>query len=265
MAAYLSVWTGSSWSHIGLAFLAGLVFALFSLYLTSAVLHRGICHRAISYPPWLQRAAAVWLWLVVCVPPLAWVATHLHHHANADTEDDPHAPVVKGFWHIFLLTWYYVPRWCHANAEMAEARYLRRFRGERLLRLLDQNVVAKTNFYLQFVISSYLGPVALAFWAARIVPYMLMSGYVNAVGHTHGDRPHDNPGTDATGVWQTIFGYLVGGESLGHNYHHHRPGSSTFRPQEFDPGYWFATKILRGRPLTANRTPAGESGAGSTL
>jgi hypothetical protein len=55
------------------------------------------------------------------------------------------------------------------------------------------------------------------------------------------------------------MGYLTGGEPLGHNYHHRFPGSPVFRPHRFDPGYWFATAVLRGRPrgLVARRAPGG--------
>ncbi|MFQ5704692.1 MAG: fatty acid desaturase [Gemmatimonadales bacterium] len=248
MEQYLSIWTGPSWPLVAAALGAGLALTVFNLYLTSSVLHRGICHKAISYPAWLTRTVAAWLWLTECVPPLSWVAAHLHHHATSDTAEDPHAPIFKGFWHVFLFTWYYVPEWYRGNMKMAETRYLRRFQKERVLHFLDRPAIANGNFYLQLILSVLFGPVTLAFWLARIVPYMLGSGYVNSVGHTHGERPHENLGTDARGFWQTLFGYYVGGESLGHNYHHYRPASSTFRPAKFDPGHWFATRILRGDP-----------------
>jgi len=247
LETWLNVGIPFSWTALGLAALAGLALTVFNLYLTSAVLHRGICHKAITYPDGLKRATAVWLWLTECVPPLAWVATHLHHHANSDTEEDPHAPIFKGFWHVFLFTWYYVPVWARKHREMAGRRYLGRFKDERLLQALDHPVVSLSNFYVQLGLSILFGPVLLMFWLTRIVPYMLFSGYVNSVAHTYGHRAHDNLGTDAYGWWQVLFGWIVGGESLGHNHHHHRPGSGTFTPHRFDPGFWFATRILRGK------------------
>lgn len=236
-----------SWTAVAAAGAGGLLLTVFNLYLTSAVLHRGICHKAIVYPPWIRRVVAVWLWVTACVPPLAWVAAHLHHHANSDTEEDPHAPIFKGFWHVFLFTWYYVPVWAREHRGVAEQRYLGRFRNERLLHALDHPAMSLSNFYVQLGVSVLLGPVLLVFWLTRIVPYMLASGYVNAVAHTYGHREHENLGTDARGWWQRLFGWIVGGESLGHNYHHYRPGSATFTPERFDPGYWFATTVLRGK------------------
>ena len=242
------IWTSFTWLQVGLALLVGLILCHVNLYLTSSVLHRGLCHGAIIYPGWLKRTVAAWLWLTACVPPLTWIASHLHHHAHSDTEKDPHAPSIKGFWKVLLLTWYYVPAWSRSNWEYAQRRYLNTYRNDRLLHFLDASNVANTNFYLQVFISIALGPVFIMFWLARIVPYMLLSGYVNASGHTHGNRPHDNLGTDAKGILQKCLGYLVGGETLGHNYHHRYSSSATFRPSKFDPGLWFATKMLRGAP-----------------
>lgn len=246
-------WTSFTWSQVGWAALAGFLVCELDNYLTSAVLHRGLTHGALRYPPWLTRAVAVWLWLTVCVPPLSWIAAHRHHHAHSDTEDDPHAPGLAGLWQVMLLSWYYVTRWARAHRDLAERRYLRAFRQERLLHFLDGKWVCYVNFYGQIALSLLLGPAALAFWFCRLVPYMVMSGYVNAVGHTYGERPYPNLGTDAANSWQIALGYLIGGEPLGHNYHHRFPGSATFRPARFDPGYWFATAVLRGRPRRAGR------------
>jgi stearoyl-CoA desaturase (delta-9 desaturase) len=242
-------WSDLHWPWVAFALLAGLVLAIFNLYLTSSVLHRSICHRGMNYGNGLKKAACIWLWTWACIPPLTWVAAHLHHHATSDTEEDPHAPGIQGFWHVTLLTWYYVPRYVRTHYTYAEARYLKPFRGDRLLHWLDVPWVSKGNFYLQIAVSLLLGPVFAAFWIGRIVPYMLLSGFTNASGHVHGDRPYDNLGTDASGLGFRLMGYLVGGETLGHNYHHRFPNSPTFKPMGFDPGFWFATRVLRGKPV----------------
>ena len=245
-------WTSfTSWQIAGAALL-GLAIAEFNIYLVTAVVHRGMCHHAIEYPVLLKRAVSVWLWLTVCTSVLGWIAAHLHHHANSDTEKDPHAPCVKGFWRVLLLTWYYVTRWSRVNREQAESRYLKVFGKERLLQFLENPVVVVTYFYLNILVSIVLGPVGIAFWLARFVPYLLASGYVNAVGHTAGERPYGASGTDSVGVWQKLAGYLVGGERLGHNFHHRYPTSPTFRPRNFDPGFWFAVRILRGVPRSSS-------------
>jgi len=228
--------------------LIGFAISELNIYLVTAVLHRGMCHRAIAYPNWLKRVVAVWLWVTVCTSSLGWIAAHLHHHANSDTEDDPHAPAIKGFWQVLLLTWYYVPHWARENKDFADQRYLMPFRHERLLCSLDNPLVVAVNFYAQATGSLILGPCAIAFWVARFVPYLLASGYVNSVAHTAGGRPYGTSGTDATGLMQKAFGYLIGGEPLGHNYHHRHPTSAIFRIDRFDPGFWFAVRVLQGIP-----------------
>jgi|GEM_PF-2659992 len=242
----MNFWTTFTWQQVGISCLIGLVICEINLYFTSAVLHRGMCHRAIEYPAWLKRAVAFWLWITVCIPPLTWIAAHLHHHANADAEDDPHSPAVKSFWKVLFLTWYYVPDWVRRNRQLADERYLASFRKERFLWWMDRLGTANGNFYIQIVLSLALGPIAIAFWISRIVPYMLASGYVNAIGHTSGTRPYGAIGTDASGVLQKFAGYLAGGEPLGHNFHHRHPSSPRFRLSRFDPGFWFGIRILQG-------------------
>jgi stearoyl-CoA desaturase (delta-9 desaturase) len=251
----MSAWASVTAAQIGWAIIAGFVLCELNNYLTSAVLHRGLCHGAIRYPAWLGRAAVVWLWATACVPPLSWIAAHRHHHANSDTEDDPHAPGRKGFWMVLLFTWYYVTRWARRNPEVARRKYLGSFAGERLLRALDDKWVCYVNFYGQIAISIALGPVALVLWLWRVPVFMVLNGYVNAVGHTHGERHYPNLGTDAAGPLLVFFGYLIGGEPLGHNYHHRFPATANFRPGRFDPGYWFATRVLRGVPRRAESAP----------
>jgi stearoyl-CoA desaturase (Delta-9 desaturase) len=244
----MSWWWTFGWWRFGGALLFGFIIAEFNLYLVTAVLHRGMCHRAIAYPTWLKRGVVLWLWLTVCTSALSWIATHLHHHANSDGEEDPHAPGMKGFWHVLLLTWYYVPGWARANWESKAQRYLAPLRADRLLWWLERPVVFRLNFYLQALGSLMLGPIAAAFWLSRFVPYLIASGYVNAVAHTAGERPYGPVGTDAAGVLQKLAGYVVGGEPLGHNFHHRHPTSASFRPNRFDPGLWFAIRVLRGIP-----------------
>lgn len=249
-------WPAVSWLEVGAAVAAGLVLCELDLLLTSAVLHRGLAHRAIAYPRWLERGACVWAWLTEFARPLSWIAAHRHHHAYADTADDPHAPGLKGAGKVILLTWYYATAWTDRNRAFADERYLRDFRSERLLQLLDRPAVAGVNFYGQLALS-LLHPIALGFLAGRLLPYMLAIGYMNTVGHRLGSRRFDNLGTDASGFWQKLAAFVLAGEPLGHNYHHRFPTSPTFRPGRLDPGHWFALHVLRG-------LPRGSSGAADT-
>jgi len=66
----------------------------------------------------------------------------------------------------------------------------------------------------------------------------MLSGAINAVGHTRGRRPYDN----AAGNSQWLA-WLTAGEGL-HNNHHAAPTSARFAlgRREIDPGWW----VIRG-------------------
>lgn len=36
---------------------------------------------------------------------LTWAAVHRMHHANSDTEEDPHSPMFKGAWNVLASRW----------------------------------------------------------------------------------------------------------------------------------------------------------------
>jgi len=256
----VSGWTAIAWPDVALAAGAGLVLCEIDLLLTSAVLHRGLAHRAIVFPRAVERAVCVWAWLSEFARPLSWIASHRHHHAHADTDDDPHSPWRKGVFRVVLLTWHYVTAWTDAHRDLARVRYLGEFRDDRLLQWLDRPAVAAVNFYGQLALG-LLHPVALALLAGRLLPYMLAIGYMNAAGHLVGSRPHDNLGTDARGFWQTAVAFALAGEPLGHNHHHRFPRNASFRPDRLDPGHWFALRVLRGVPRGTGGVPGGADAA----
>jgi stearoyl-CoA desaturase (delta-9 desaturase) len=65
--------------------------------------HRNHTHKGVQFNPILDSMMQIWLWLVTSMSKLDWVSVHVYHHAYSDTEKDPHSPVVKGFWRVFLL------------------------------------------------------------------------------------------------------------------------------------------------------------------
>jgi stearoyl-CoA desaturase (delta-9 desaturase) len=69
--------------------------------------------------------------------------------------------------------------------------------------------------------------------------YVLLSGAINAVGHTFGKRPHDNSATNFQ-----LLALITSGEGL-HNNHHAAPTSARFALQrgEIDPGWWIVRTL----------------------
>ncbi|HEU5480671.1 MAG TPA: hypothetical protein VFU90_12585, partial [Candidatus Tumulicola sp.] len=70
--------------------------------------------------------------------------------------------------------------------------------------------------------------------------YLMMSGAVNAVGHTFGKQPYDNSATNMQSL-----ALLSGGEGL-HNNHHAAPTSARFalHKGEIDPGWWVVRTLV---------------------
>jgi len=96
------IWTGWSWTAVGVAFALYVIrmFAITGLY------HRYFCHKAYH----TSRAAQFLFGLIgltaVQRGPLWWASVHRHHHSHSDEDSDAHSPVCKGFlWsHIGWLT-----------------------------------------------------------------------------------------------------------------------------------------------------------------
>lgn len=96
------IWTGWSWTAVGIAVALYLVrmFAVTGLY------HRYFCHRAFKTSRPVQFLFALLGLTAVQRGPLWWSAVHRHHHQHSDDEHDVHSPGWKGFvWsHIGWLT-----------------------------------------------------------------------------------------------------------------------------------------------------------------
>ena len=80
------------------------------------------------------------------------------------------------------------------------------------------------------------------------VSYLMLSGAINAVGHTSGRRVHPNSATNGQ-----LLALITAGEGL-HNNHHAAPTSARFSLQrgEVDPGWW-VVRMLVGCRLASVR------------
>src|SRR3954467_13227158 len=86
--------------------LPSLVFAFviteITILATTVYLHRGLSHRALTVKPAAALPFRFLLWITTGMRPREWVAVHRKHHAATDTVDDPHSPIVHGFWRVQL-------------------------------------------------------------------------------------------------------------------------------------------------------------------
>ena len=85
-----------------LGFLWYQVIAIFGI---SIGLHRHFAHRQFDVSKIYEVIILFLITLTGARSPLGWIGAHRIHHANADTENDPHSPDIKGFWNIVFNRW----------------------------------------------------------------------------------------------------------------------------------------------------------------
>src|ERR671928_705738 len=73
-----------------------------SVFATTVYLHRVLAHRSLTVRPAVALVFRLTIWIMTGISPRAWVAVHRRHHAFSDTPQDPHSPVILGFWAVQL-------------------------------------------------------------------------------------------------------------------------------------------------------------------
>jgi len=96
------IWTGWSWTSVGVAVLLYLV----RMFAVTGIYHRYFSHKTYSTSRFGQFLLALWGGTTVQRGPLWWAYHHRHHHQHSDQPDDIHSPALHGFWwaHIGWIT-----------------------------------------------------------------------------------------------------------------------------------------------------------------
>ena len=226
--------------------LPSLVFAFviteITILATTVYLHRALSHRALAIHPAAALPFRILLWVTTGMRPREWVAVHRKHHAATDTVDDPHSPIVHGFWRVQLGNVGLYKK--VAGDEVAVKRYARDLPADRLDRALFDHALLGLGVGIAIAmgITSLIGlgwQVGLIGSLLHAFTYVMLSGAINAVGHTYGSRPQENSATNGQ-----LLALVTAGEGL-HNNHHAAPTSATFALHgELDPG-WLLIRVLR--------------------
>jgi stearoyl-CoA desaturase (Delta-9 desaturase) len=218
--------------HVLLGIGVGLVLVEVAILVTTVYLHRGITHRAVTLNPVVTQVCRFVIWILTGMKPREWAAVHRRHHAATDTPDDPHSPIVLGFWRVQL-----------ANAALYRRTARDGVTVDRYARDLPPDWLDRW-FYDRAWLGLGLGITALCLilgWqtgllaaGVHLVAYLGLSGSINAIGHTAGARPHDNSATNGR-----LLALITAGEGL-HNNHHAAPTSARFARGlgDIDAGWW---------------------------
>jgi len=231
-----------TWTQV----LATLVLAAFvtqaAISVTTVYLHRGLAHRAITVTSPVAIVCRSIIWVTTGMKPREWAAVHRKHHAATDTADDPHSPIVHGFWRVQLANAALYRR--AARNELTQHKYGKDLTADWLDKVLFDRAFLGLGVGVTAAIGVSMllgfGPwVGLAAATLHMVSYLMLSGAINAVGHLYGTRPY---ATSATNLpWVAL---LTGGVGL-HNTHPAAPTSARFslHKGEFDPG-WLIIRTL---------------------
>ncbi|MCP5180228.1 MAG: fatty acid desaturase [Pseudomonadales bacterium] len=206
-------------------------------------LHRFSAHRALWLHPALQHFFRLWLWLGTGMVTKEWTAVHRKHHAECETEEDPHSPVVMGINKIL---------WDQAGAyrvAAAKTEILDRYGSGTPDDWLERNLYRHSflGISITFIIDVLLfGVIGITVWALQMVCIPFVGGIINGIGHFWGYRNFE-PADASRNI--SPVGFLIGGEEL-HNNHHTYPNSAklSFKPWEFDIG-WFWISLFRALGL----------------
>jgi len=221
--------------------IATLVMVQITIACVTLYLHRGVCHRAVTYHPALEHFMRFWLWLTTGMVTCEWVAIHRKHHQKSDTESDPHSPQIYGIWRVLFGGAFLYHKasknramvmelsagtpndWIERNLYSAHSRL-----GIVIMLLIDLYF-----FHLWGWLVWGIQMIWIPFWAA---------GVINGLGHWVGYRNTDTKDTSRNLIPWAVW---IGGEEL-HNGHHADGANPKFSTKwwEFDIG-WMYICILK--------------------
>ncbi|MEM6617506.1 MAG: acyl-CoA desaturase [Pseudomonadota bacterium] len=197
----------------------------------SVMMHRALAHRAVRFPKPVEYAFS-WLGMLGGAgSAIGFAAMHRAHHAQSDTETDPHALDDHGWLLLFSLYDY--------DFNPIYVRDLLRDRVHLFMHLYYAPLI------LAWTIALYLiDPLVFVF--AYAVPAFLnitISNLGNIIGHEFGYRSHETR-DDSTNNW--LLALLTWGEGW-HNNHHAKPLRANFQERwwEIDPGGMIINMMAR--------------------
>ena len=182
--------------------------------------HRYYSHNSFKARKWYPYAINILGMFSGAGPAMTWAATHRHHHAHHDTEDDPHSATIKGWFPVYVNTWGYDFK--------IKRKFIKRLLKDRLLRWFHVHYF-KLNIAI-IVVFTIIDPLLMIFgYAVPVVLAFHGYGLLNVLGHK-GGKPNN-----------TIIGNILTAGEGWHENHHNRAGNYKIGQKwwELDPTAWF--------------------------
>ncbi|MBI4910563.1 MAG: fatty acid desaturase [Acidobacteria bacterium] len=218
-----------------------------SVFITTIYLHRCLTHGGLQLHAGVRLLFHLHLALFTGIKPREWVAVHRKHHHFSDEEGDPHSPLMRGLWTVFLGNAILYRR--EAKNPATVVKYTPDYEEDLIDRFRIGGPLIFAGLALFMSLFGWLAGGLL--FLVQAVAYILLNSSINSFCHVTGYRNYDNQATNV----QTLA-LFTGGEAL-HNNHHEYPSSALFalRKGEFDPG-WLVIRALEMAGLAkVNRLP----------
>lgn len=199
---------------------------------TTIGLHRYFTHRTFKTNEFWHYLIGFFATICTVGTIIGWVGLHRFHHANTDTEEDPHDPRRIGIWNAWTYNW--------KRSKISKNTIK--------LELRDPMIVFMHKHYFK-IIFAYIVLLAiinpwLVIWCYCVPAcgsYLAISA-VTVIGHMHGYVTHP-VGDEARNSWITSL--LSLGEGW-HNNHHAHPGDHRNGHEwwELDPSAWVIEHVI---------------------
>lgn len=213
-----------------------LAFICYNLYSSAGIsmmYHRFWTHKSFEFKfDWMKWPFTLLACLVGKGSPLAWVYVHRLHHANADTEDDPHSPHYGGFRIMGFKS---------INLEKLKVFIVRD--------MLNKEQKFLNDWYLGIIIAwatilLLISPSVFYFcWILPVAVLQVAQDLFNYFAHTYGYRNVETKDRSTNNPW---LWPLILGEAW-HNNHHADPKNFNFGRKwyEFDPTRWLIALLRK--------------------
>jgi stearoyl-CoA desaturase (delta-9 desaturase) len=175
--------------------------------------HRYLSHKHFVTSKFFEFFMYFGAHIMMIGPAIPWVAHHRKHHRFADTPEDPHAPIYKGFWYCYFCQVLIVPEIKYARDMLRSTIARMQIRFYWLI-----NAIFGVTLYLIdpfAVIYAWLAPAGLA---------KVIGSLVFSYSHRNGKANED-----------TWLGLLTFGEGF-HESHHEDQSNPAFH-KKWDIGY----------------------------
>lgn len=220
-------------------------------------MHRYFSHRAFKTSRWFQFLLACAGCTALQKGPLWWTAHHRLHHCHSDQPDDPHSPVVDGFWYGHM-GWLFANDLIHPDQKLVNdwQRYPELIWLDKLWMI--PGVLLAAACY------AALGMEGLVYgFCLSVVIIFQVTFAVNSFGHLFGSQRFETGEGSRNNM---ILGYLAMGDGW-HNNHHRAPSSARhgFAWYEFDMSYTAIKLLAKLRLVWGIRLPPPELLAGKDV